>query len=327
MNDVAAAAAVSLKTVSRVVNNEPRVGDDVAQRVNRAIAELGFRRNDIAHNLRKGHSSRTLGLVIEDVANPFYSTIARGVEDVAHARGYMVITGSSAENPAQEQALVAALVQRRVEGLLIVPAARDHAYLHPEIATGTPVVFLDRPPVNLAADAVLLDNQGGARRGVEHLLARGHRRIGVIAGFPDVYTGAARIAGYREALATADIAVDPSLLCFEAHDTDMAEGAAHRLLHLPDPPTAVFATNNRLSIGVIRARQAYTGRLDLVGFDEVELADLLRVPITVIRHDPAMLGRRAAELLFARLNGDERLPRVEMLPTELVVRDGAAPLR
>jgi LacI family transcriptional regulator len=319
MHDVAALAGVSLKTVSRVVNDEPRVGEETTARVHQAIAALGYQRNDIAHHLRKGQSSHTLGLVIADVSNPFYAGIARGVEDVAHARGYMLITGSSSEDPEQEHSLVTALCRRRVDGLLIVPAARDHAYLRPEIAAGTQVVFLDRPPMHLDADAVLLDNRGGALHGVAYLLARGHRRIGVIAGLPEVYTGAERIAGYRQALAAAGIPIDPSLLRFEVHTTARAEEATRDLLRLPDPPTAIFATNNRLSVGVIRERHAHADGLDVVGFDDVELAGLLRVPIAVIRHDPVALGRRAAELLFARLDGDRSPPRVEIMPTELVV--------
>lgn len=320
MHDVAELAGVSVKTVSRVVNDEPRVGAETVVRVNSAIAALGFRRNDLAHSLRKGQSSHTLGLIIEDLSNPFFSGIARGVESVARTRKHMLITGSSSEDAGQEHHLVAELCRRRVDGLLIVPAAGDHTYLRSEVAAGTRVVFLDRPPANVEADTVLADNRGGARRGVEYLLARGHRRIAVIAGSPRVYTGAERFAGYREALDAAGILLDRSLLRFGIHDATASEEATHDLLSLPDPPTAVFATNNLLSIGVLRARQACDSRIDLVGFDDFELADLLRAPVAVIRHDPVALGRRAAEMLFARLDGDTRPPRVETLPTELVVR-------
>jgi LacI family transcriptional regulator len=320
MNDVAQAAGVSLKTVSRVVNGEPGVGAATAERVSDAIANLGFRRNDLARSLRQARASATLGLIIEDLANPFYSTIARAVEEVARRRGYVVITGSSEESGERERELMATLLSRRVDGLLLVPAARDHSYLRAELAMGVRVVFLDRPPGGLEADAVLLDNAGGARAGVQHLLAQGHRRIGLIGDPPELYTLAERVKGYRAALAARGVEFDETLLRLGAHDVAQAEMSARALLQLPDPPTAIFAANNRVSVGALRALKAVGARVALVGFDDFELADMLPVPVTVVRHDPADLGRRAAELLFARLDGDGGAPQTVILQTELVVR-------
>ena len=320
MNDVAQAAGVSLKTVSRVVNGEAGVGAATAQRVSAAIADLGFRRNDLARSLRRAHASATLGLIIEDLANPFYSTIARAVEEVARRRGYVVITGSSEESGERERELVATLLSRRVDGLLLVPAARDHSYLRPELRMGVQVVFLDRPPGRLEADAVLLDNEGGARAGVDHLLAQGHRRIGLIGDPPELFTLAERVRGYRAALAARGVDFDETLLRLGAHDVAQAEMSARALLQLPDPPTAIFAANNRVSVGALRALKPVDAEVALVGFDDFELADMLPVPVTVVRHDPAELGRRAAELLFARLDGDGGAPQTVILRTELVVR-------
>src|SRR4051812_17161389 len=163
MRDVAVRAGVSLKTVSRVINEEPGVATHTAERVGLAAAELGFQRNDLARSLRQGRSSATIGLVIEDVGNPFYSAIAQAVERTARAHDCMLITSSCEEDPDRERELVRSLVRRRVDALLLVPASRDHAYLHRELGTTTPVIFLDRPPEGYAADCVLLDNQGGAR--------------------------------------------------------------------------------------------------------------------------------------------------------------------
>jgi LacI family transcriptional regulator len=320
MKDVAHAAGVSLKTVSRVVNAEPGVGAGTAERVTEAIAQLGFRRNDLARSLRRARSSAMLGLIIEDLANPFYSTIARAVEDVARRQGYVVITASSEESGERERELVATLLSRQVEGLLLVPAAHDHSYLRPELAMGTQVVFLDRPPRRLAADAVLLDDAGGARAGVEHLLTQGHRRIGVVGDPPGVYTIAERVRGYRTALDAWGVEVDEGLLRLGAHSVLQAEACARELLESPDPPTALFTTNNRASVGALRAMSAADGRVALVGFDDFELAEMLALPVTVVRHDPADMGRRAAELLFARLNGDEQPPRRVVLDTRLVAR-------
>ena len=169
MRDVASSAGVSLKTVSRVVNGEDGVRPATAARVEAAIASLGFARNDVARSLRHGRAN-ALGLVIEDVANPFYSAIARTVEDAAHARSHILITGSCEEDAERERALVLRLLSRSVDALLIVPAGDDHRYLQPEIDAGTPIVFLDRPPHGVDVDTVLLDNVGGARAAVEHLI-------------------------------------------------------------------------------------------------------------------------------------------------------------
>src|SRR5512133_986492 len=177
MTDVAAAAGVSLKTVSRVVNTEPGVTAETEARVREAIEQLGFRRNYVARALRRGQRFRMLGLVIEDVANPFYSAIARGVEEVTRELDLLLSAASSDEDPARERELVQLFCERRIDGLLIVPAGDDHRYLLPELRLGMHAVFIDRPPGNIEADVVLLDNLGGAQAAAEHLLSRGHRRI------------------------------------------------------------------------------------------------------------------------------------------------------
>jgi LacI family transcriptional regulator len=317
MVDVARVAGVSLKTVSRVVNQESGVRPETEGRVRDAVEALGYRANDIARNLRRGRPSATVGLVIEDVRNPFYSGIARAVEQVARRHGYLVIIANSDEDPGSERTAVGTLLGRRVSGLLIVPAGRDHAYLTDEVRLGTPVVFMDRPADSIEADEVVLDNVGGATRATEHLLSHGHRRIGVVGDPPSVSTIAERVAGYEATLQHAGIDVDESLIRVGAHDVRDAEAATRELLALVDPPTAIFATNNRACIGALHAIPA-DAPIALVGFDDFELADLLKV--TVIRHDPGEMGRIAAELLFARLAGDERPPQSVLLRTELVAR-------
>jgi len=320
MRDVARSAGVSLKTVSRVVNAERGVGPETQARVTAAIERLGFRRNDLARSLRPGQKSWTVGLVIADVGNPFFSGIARAVEEVARDEGYVVITGSTDEDADHERELVFTLCRRRVDGILLVPAGRDQRYLLPELAVGTAVVFLDRPPDNIDADAVIGDDLGGARRAVEHLLAQGHRRIGLLGDATSVFTAGERVRGYRAALAGAGIAVDERLLRIGPHDAADARGAAHELLALADPPTALFAVNNRMSLGALLALRDHAGRVALVGFDDFELADMLATPITVVAHDPAAMGCAAAQLLFRRLAGDAGPTRRLVLPTKLVAR-------
>ena len=167
MIDVARHAGVSLKTVSRVVNGEASVARDLVDRVLASVAELGFRRNDIARTLRSGEVSRTIGLLIEEIANPFYAAIAGVAADIAAEHRTLLITVSSEEDPEREKALLLNLCQRRVDGLLVVPAGDDHSYLRPEVQMGIPVVFLDRPPRQLLADTVLVDNKGGSQMAVQ----------------------------------------------------------------------------------------------------------------------------------------------------------------
>jgi LacI family transcriptional regulator len=322
MRDVAEHAGVSLKTVSRVINAESGVASTTAERVTDAIAALGFRRNDLARSLRQGRSSSTLGLVIEDVANPFYSAIAQAVEAAARERGFMLITGSCEEDPEREHELVQSLLRRRVDALLLVPAGHDHAYLRRELVDGTPVVFLDRPPAGIDADCVVLDNHGGARSGVEHLVANGHRRIALVADPEGLSTATERLAGYREALAAAGIAIDPELVRLDSHDDAQAEAVVRELLAL-DParrPTAIFTGNNRHTVGALRALRGLEHEIALVGFDDFELADLLAMPTTVVRHDSKRMGELAAARVFARLDGDDAPARRIVVPTELVVR-------
>jgi LacI family transcriptional regulator len=319
MRDVAVLAGVSLKTVSRVINDEPNVAESTAARVNAAIAELGFRRNDLARSLRHGRSSATLGLVIEDVANPFYSAITQAVESVARERGFMVIAGSCSEDPDLERELVQALLRRRVDALVLVPAAASHAWLAVE---ETPVVFLDRPPVGMEADAVLIDNTGGARAAVEHLLEHGHKRIACVADPEELFTAAARVEGYRAALADAGIEPDPRLVRTDVRDPEHSQEIVASLLALPKKvrPTALFTGNNRHTVGALRALRGSGREVALVGFDDFELADLLATPTTVVRHDSHRMGVEAARLAFARLDGADDPPRRVVLPTELVPR-------
>jgi LacI family transcriptional regulator len=319
---VAERAGVSLKTVSRVINGEAGVAANTAARVGSAIAELGFERNDLARTLRQGRSSATLGLVIEDVTNPFYSAIAQAVEAAARARGFMLIAGSCEEDADREHELVQALLRRRVDALLLVPASRDHAYLARVLGAGTPVVFIDRPPEGTEADTVLLDNLGGARAGVNHLLSQGHRRIAYIADPDSLYTAAERLAGYREAMEAADVPIAPELVRLGTHDAAQAERVVRELLALPAErrPTALFTSNNRNTVGALRALRGLEHEIALVGFDDFELADLLAMPTTVVRYDNHDLGRHAAALAFARLDGDAEPPRRIVVPTTLVRR-------
>ncbi|MGW3957270.1 LacI family DNA-binding transcriptional regulator [Streptomyces sp. NPDC004752] len=319
MKDVAARAGVGLKTVSRVVNGEPGVTPDTERRVQEAIDALGFRRNDSARVLRKGRTA-SVGLVLEDLADPFYGPLSRAVEEVARAHGALLINGSSAEDPDREQELALALCARRVDGLVIIPAGDDHRYLEPEIRAGVATVFVDRPAGKIDADVVLSDNFGGARDGVAHLIAHGHRRIGFIGDMPRIHTAAERLRGYRAAMADAGIPVEDGWMSLGATDPERVRRAAGEMLAAASPVTAVFAGNNRVTVTVIRVLVEHPRPVALVGFDDIELADLLRPGVTVVAQDAAALGRTAAERLFRQLDGGLVTPERIELPTRLITR-------
>jgi LacI family transcriptional regulator len=313
MSDVARLAGVSIKTVSRVVNAEPGVHAETAERVLAAIERLGFRRNVGALNLRRGSSTGTIGLVLEDVANPFYSGLTRAAEEVARRCGRQVLTGSSDEDPDRERELALEFCARRVDGLIVIPAGRQHGYLLPEIASGMPVVFVDRPPGDVLADTVLVDNVAGTAEAVTHLAAHGHQRIAFLGDVPSIFTAAERLTGFREGCAKAGIPFDDRLVAMGPH-TPSSVAAILR------DATAVVTGNNRITVLVLRALAGAARRPALVGFDDFELADLLDPPVTVVSLDPAELGRAAAELLFARLAGDRQPPRRIVLPARLTAR-------
>ena len=315
MRDVANSANVSPKTVSRVVNGESGVRPELVSRVESAIDQLGFRRNEIASSLRRGRAG-AVGLVIEDLANPFYAAIAHAVEQYAHDRGHALLIGSCEEDPARERALVLRML-RSIDALLLVPAGDDHRYLMPEQQAGTPMVFIDRPPRGIDADSVLADNAGGARRGVAHLIAHGHRRIGFVGESAERYTAAQRLAGYQEALTDAGIGFDPVLVGVSAGDP---EGAARALLAGDARPTALFCADNRHTVGALRAVRTSAEPVALLGFDDFELAELLPVPVSVVRFDVNALGATAARLAYGRVDGERGVPAREVVPCELVAR-------
>lgn len=321
MKDVAAVAGVGLATVSRVVNGTS-VRPDLEARVRDAIALLGYSHDHTASSLRRADRlSASIGLIFEDVANPFFGAVHRGIEDVARERGILTFAGSSDADPVRERELAEALSARRVDGLVITPAGTDHSYLSREQAAGAAIVFLDRPPHLLDADVVLSDNRGGADAAVSHLISHGHRRIAILrrGDRPGLHTANERLSGYRRALQRAGIAEDPSLIrSAEAEPAQVVE----ELLRSTDPPTALLTTQNVITLEVVRAIHALGLQRDVahVGFDDVALADVVEPGLTVVAQDPIALGRSAAELLFSRLEGYDGPPRKIIQPTRLIPR-------
>ena len=307
MHDVAALAGVALATVSRVVNGKVGVSPAMEARVQAAIERLDYRRNVNASSLRRlDRKTATIGLVLEDVANPFMSALHRAVEDCARQRGMLVFAGSCDEDSEREQELISALRARRVDGIIVVPAGTDHSYLLPAFRLGTAMVFADRRPGFLDADSVTSDDIGGAQAAVAHLGTRGHRRIAYIGASLTIVTARDRLQGYTDAMRRLVAEPDPSHVRPGLVTMEEAEHVVAEMLGSPDPPTAILSGQNYFTIGAIKALRAHGLQhgVALIGFDDFALADLLEPAVTVVAHDPAELGRTAAELLFRRLDGD-----------------------
>lgn len=318
MLDVARLAGVSVKTASRVLNDEPHVAAATADKVTRAAGQLGFRPNSIARDLRRGARSTAIGLIIGDVGNPFYARLTRGVERRLRQEGLQLITASSDEDPEQERRLTTEMIDRRVCGLLLTSCLPHHRHLESSRVLGTPIVFLDRPPLGLAADTVAIDNEGGARLAARHLLEQGHRRVGLIGDLSRLPTHRERVRGFELALTESGIDDWQRYVRVDTHDTDSAGQALRELLALDEPPTALFTTNNRITIGAVRALRGNPAPPALVGFDDFELADVLDV--TVISHHPEDMGALGAEHVLGRMRGAEDGVHCSRLPVRLIER-------
>ena len=248
MREVAAVAGVSLSTVSRTLNDDPKVDPGLAEKVRAAVTMLNSRRDATATNLRRADRlSASIGLVFDDVANPFHATLHRAIEDVARARGVLAFAGSSDEDAERERDLVQAFLSRRVDGLVIVPAGRDHGYLLRDRDAGVALVFVDRPPGFIEADFVTSDHAGGARAGTEHLLAAGHRRIGYSATGGASRARSSACAGTPRPSRAAGVPYDPALVRMELQDSAMARRATEELFpaRIRRPPCSPPRTSSR----------------------------------------------------------------------------------
>lgn len=323
MRDVAALAGVSLKTVSRVVNRENGVSPTTLADVERAILQLDYRPDLGASSLRRrDRKTAAIGVIVDDLANPFAAAVLRGMEDEARARDVLLLAGSTDDSGERERELARAFTMRRVDALAVLPVSDDHSYLLNDIRAGMPVVFLDRPPTQLHADVVLADNGGGAAEAVVHLSRHGHRRIGFLGSAATVATVRERYRGYREATHVLGLDVPDSYWELDLTTVEAVAAATRRMLTQPDPPTALFTSENRITAGVIAVLQE-TGRhqeVALVGFDDFPLAGRLDPPVTVVSQDSSRLGRTAASLLFRRLDGEVWNPKYHRLPVSLIIR-------
>ncbi len=324
INDVAKRAAVSPVTVSRVLNAAPNVNEATRARVHQAIAELGYVPNVAARSLRS-RRTRSIALILPDITNPFWPTVARGVEDAAQRGGYTVLLCNSDENADKQARYLEVVISQQVDGVVIAPADSDAANLAPLRERGIPTVVLDRRVDGWDVDTVRGDSVGGAHMLTRHLIELGHRRIAMLTGPANTSTSQERLAGYEAALKRASIEADRDLIRFGEFRQNSGQEMAHAVLGLPQPPTAIFGANNTIALGALTAIGECGLRVPqdvaLVCFDDVSPSSQLFPFLTVAEQPAYQMGLEAAQLLFARLDDGEAVPpRQIMLPGRLIVR-------
>jgi LacI family transcriptional regulator len=322
MRDVAALAGVSIKTVSRVINGEKYISPAVADRVEEAINRLNYRHNLAASQLRARAGSSAIGVILVDISNPFSSTVYRAIEDAFRDSDVAVLSASTDEQAERERSAVHVFSTRRVDGLIVMPASHDQSYLQPEIAAGIHIVIIDRPPSFLNADSVVSANREGARTAVEHLIAHGHRRVGLIGDWENVASARLRFEGYADALTQHSAAVDPAIVRQGFASSDAVEQAVRDLFNSASPPSALFISQNALCVPSLRALRALglQNKIAVVGFDGFEGADLLEPGLTVVAQDPVRMGHVAAQILSRRISGDASPRESQLLPMTLIPR-------
>lgn len=314
---VAARAGVSLKTASRAVNGEPRVAEQTRARVLDAAHDLGFQLNRAASLLARGIVSNVVALITGDLSNPFYAALAKGVEQELRTKEFQLTVASSDEEPHREKELIDEFVTRQVRALILVSTIDDHRALQPIQERGIPVVFVDRRGIGIGADSVVLDNREGTRAAIEYLIHRGHRSIGFIGDLSRLETHRERFEGFVEAMSAHGL--DPNRWeRHGAHNLETARKTCLELLTQPHPPSALFTSNNRITVGALQTMSELGVSPALIGFDDFELADVLGV--TVVAHDPVDMGRIAAHLALEAIERRAIEPRSVVIPTRLVIR-------
>jgi LacI family transcriptional regulator len=317
MRDIAAEAGVSLKTVSRVFNDDPHVRPEMRERVARALADNDYVPNALAQTFRSGRE-RVVGVAVPNLLDPFYAAVVEAVGAEAARRGYGTLVAATGFDPADERVTVASLQSRRVAGLVLAPVSADQAYL----ASAGPTVLVDQPASRVAVPSFVHADREGAALATRHLLQRGARRVGFIGRAPELVSMIDRLTGYRDALAEAGIERDDALAVTGV--VDPRDGAAAYTALRRRGVDAVLTADPRTTISVLPELQRDPVRL--VGFGDFPLADLVAPSITVVDQSPAVMGGRAASHLFDLIEGhdqDPGLPALVRLPVRLVERDSS----
>jgi LacI family transcriptional regulator len=328
--DVAKRAGVSKMTVSRVINGSGYIRQETRARVEQAIDELGYIPNTLARSLRYKRT-KTLGLILTDITNPFFTTLSRGVEDIASEHGFSVIFCNTDESPEEEDRYVQVLTQKQVDGLLLVPTAGTPDSIAFLENRSVPFVLLDRRVPDVYADVVRCDSEQGAYDLVRHLLALGHQRIAALGGSAHITSSTDRVAGYRRAMIEAGLERETFRTHFTSFTIEGGYTGAQNALRVDPRPTALFAANNFIAIGAFRAVREVglriPGDLSLVSFDDMPPAVGVEPFLTIIEQPAYEMGRRATQILMQRLDdGGPDQPQDILLPTRLIIRASSGPV-
>jgi len=327
IKDVARHADVSSATVSRVLSNKPHVSEKARRRVLAAMEELDYQPSRVARSLRV-QRSRIIGLIISDIQNPFFNTLARAVEDLAYAHQYAVFLCNTDEDIEREKLYIDLMQAERVAGVMISPTQETNNSCQKLTKANVPVVMIDRGIAGLDVDTVVVDNVAGAYDLVAHLIDDGHRRIGAVLGTPTATTGRERYEGYVQALTAHGLPVSPELLRTGIPKKVVGYKLVGDLLDLADPPSAVFTGNNLLTEGALRAihdrRLRIPDDIALVAFDELDWMALVKPALTVVTQPTYKLGQAAADLLLKRIEGSAHAPQKIVFKPDLVVRQSCA---
>ena len=319
--DVAKVAGVGVMSVSRVVNGTRKVSKDTEERVRTAIRRIGYEPNEAARVL-KGHRARVLGLIVPDIADPFFATCANAIQQAARSAGYMTLMVASGGEAAIERQQAELMIQRQIAGLIIVPMNSENDHVFKANASGIPVVSLDRPLENARADAVLVDNCEASKRIVEHLVAHGHRHILCVTDEERIFTRLERLAGYTQIMRNRRL---PRRVCVVGPANGTFAEQFPSIVGSEPRPTAIFTLGDLLTLEVIQhlqqARIKIPAEMALVTFDDFDAATLISPQISVVRQPVAEMGRQAVSLLLQRIAGSSKPPKQIILKTEFVARE------
>jgi len=329
IHDVAKRAGVGSITVSRVINNSGYISSETRERVQKAIVELGYVPNTLARSLRSRRTN-TVALMVTDITNPFFTTLARGVEDAANEAGYTVIFCNTDESATKEEKYLNVLLQKQVDGLLLVPTQRSVNTIQQTLKHGTPVVVLDRRIPEVDVDSVRCDSLDGAYKLTKYLVSLGHRQIAIMSGAVGVSTADDRVAGYRKALEEDGIAISDRYILRGEFTPDSGYSMTEQAINLPLRPTALIAANNFITIGAMKALQEAEMEVPedmaLAGFDDLPPAIVTFPFFTVVSQPAYEMGTQAMQLLLKRLSAKEVVAFQEViLPTQLIVRRSSGP--
>lgn len=316
MLDVAREAGVALRTVSRVVNDDATVGRDLVTRVQAAIAALDYQPDERAQQLRRGVSG-TIGAAVRKLADA--NPILKAIDEAAREVRLTVLAMSTEDEERREREVVVSMCRRRVDGIILEPIGANHEYLAAEIDAGRPIVAIDRPTEGIAADCVLCDNAAGIGMAYRHLVLQGHRRIAYIGDDERIFTGRERSGAFRACVAAHGASV-AGMVHTGPIDQQRIAAAVRSVLDCPSPATAVLTGNAASTVEVLRQLGELAGRVAVVGFDDIQLADLLRPALTVVAQDSATIGRTALELLLARSADPDRPIQTVTVPVTLIPR-------